>query len=396
MKQILLAILLILTVACSDSQGGLVLYNANIIDPEAGCIIQNQTIHIKEGVIESIVPSGRKIITAIDLTGKYVMPGLIDSHVHWTHFAVDSLSSAMLAAEYLKCGVTSVRDMGGNIIVANEYNSHLSVGDFPGPGLYCSAMWVTGDFELSEDDLKGWNSSDDCPWMRLVSVKDSTDAAIEKAVIQAKESGCVGFKIYDGYSADELSRMIPIMKKHGMKVWAHSSQGPAKALDVVSSGVESVSHSYMLIDNFFYKTSLSDQERSYLNYVLQKMKDNDVLLDATAHISNENDLVYNDQIIKTAYAYGIKFLVGTDYFGCAVPDEIRALSKCGLSNIDILRAATTYGARVLGHDDKLGTIAEGAQADIIVLPANPIDDLSVLEHVEMTISNGKCVYGNLD
>ncbi len=74
-----------------------------------------------------------------------------------------------------------------------------------------------------------------------------------------------------------------------------------------------------------------------------------------------------------------------------MPDEIKRLKECGISNIDILRAATLTGAEIIGQAGKLGVIAEGAEADIIVLPGNPVEDLDVLNSVEATIVDGRIV-----
>lgn len=378
-------------VSCSYNNE-LTLFNCNIVDTESGRILSNQTIYIKDGIIKKIAPSERNIKDGeVDLSGKYVMPGLIDSHTHWGSFAFDSTSAAELSKEYLKCGVTTVRDLGSNYINIKRYFDHLEAGHFQGPDVYYSSFWATGDYYLQDDDIKGWDGTKyACPWSRMFSVKDSTDQAIERAVLEAKAIGCTGFKLYINYSEEDLARIIPIIKKHGMKVWGHASQvHGAKAIDVAGSGIEVVSHAYMLADIFESRDSLTFEELEYVKQVCKALKKNDIVLDITAHISLEGDMPYSVDIIKEAYAAGVRFVVGTDYFGCAVPDEIKRLKECGISNIDILRAATLTGAEIIGQVGKLGVIAEGAEADIIVLPGNPVKDLDVLNNIEATILDGK-------
>jgi imidazolonepropionase-like amidohydrolase len=269
----------------------------------------------------------------------------------------------------LKCGVTTVRDLGSNFTNIKRYMDHLEAGHFHGPDVYYSSFWATGDYYLQDDDIKGWDGTKyDCPWSRMFSIKDSTDAAIEKAVLEAKEIGCTGFKLYINYSKDDLARVIPIIKKHGMKVWAHATQyNGAKSLDVAQSGVDVVSHSYMLSNDYTIRDTITACELDSIRTVCKELIKNNVVLDITAHIAISAEMNFAIPITKEVYSQGVEFVVGTDYFGCAVPDEIKQLKKLGFANLDILRAATSTGAKILGMAGKLGIIKEGAQADIIVL-----------------------------
>ena len=381
-------------VSCSYNNE-LTLFNCNIVDTESGRILSNQTIYIKDGIIKKIAPSERNIKDGeVDLSGKYVMPGLIDSHTHWGSFAFDSTSAAELSKEYLKCGVTTVRDLGSNYINIKRYFDHLEAGHFQGPDVYYSSFWATGDYYLQDDDIKGWDGTKyDCPWSRMFSVKDSTDQAIERAVLEAKAIGCTGFKLYINYSEEDLARVIPIIKKHGMKVWAHATQyNGAKSLDVAQSGVDVVSHSYMLSNDYTIRDTITACELDSIRTVCKELIKNNVVLDITAHIAISAEMNFAIPITKEAYSQGVEFVVGTDYFGCAVPDEIKQLKKLGFSNTDILRAATCTGAKILDMAGKLGIIKEGAEADIIVLPGNPVEDLNVLNNIEATILDGKKNY----
>ena len=258
------------------------LYNCNIVDTDSGEILYGQTVEVKDGVIIKISPSRKKIKKGeIDLTGKYIMPGLIDSHTHWGSFGQDSTMAAELSAEYLKCGVTTVRDVGGNVLNIKDHLKHVAEGAYMGPDVYYSSFWATGDYHIMDYDYRGWDGDKNaCPWSRMFSVKDSTDQAIERAVLEAKAIGCTGFKLYINYSEEDLARIIPIIKKHGMKVWGHSSQvHGAKAIDVAGSGIEVVSHAYMLADIFESRDSLTFEELEYVKQVCKALKKNDIVLD---------------------------------------------------------------------------------------------------------------------
>lgn len=405
MKRITLSLLLsVMAVAFLYAENKLVLYNCNIVDTENGKVIPSKTIHVENGKIVKIENAKKKLKKGqTDVTGKFVMPGLIDSHMHWGSFAFDSTSAEYMSKEYLKKGVTTVRDLGGNVKNIHNYLNWVKNGIMDGPRIYYCSFWATGEYYINPADFKGSEYKDCAPWSRKFSVKDSTDTAIEKAVLEAKEIGCMGFKIYINYTPEELARMIPIMKKHGMKVWAHSSQyNGAKAIEVANSGVEVMSHAYMLCDDFQEIEELTDEKKKYLGEVCEAMKKNNVVLDPTVVISAYNDMEFAIEIMKLAYAAGVKFVVGTDYmlpptkgdkgFLCAVQEEMKVLhEKCGISIPEILKAATVSGAEILDMQGRLGCVAEGAEADLLVLETNPLQSLEALKHIDTLILRGKVV-----
>ena len=372
----------------------IVLYNGNIIDTDTGEIRYNSTVYIKDGVVVDIQPSAKCCRTGeLDVSGKYIVPGLIDSHTHYSYYCEDSLSAASISSLYLRNGVTTVRDVGGNYRYIKAYNDMCNSGDIFGPDIYYSSIWATGAFVMPECHSAG---SDDVntAWSRMLSVKDSTDSALEEAVMQAKSIGCTGFKLYVNYSKSDLERLVPIFKKHGMKIWAHSSQVMgATAMDVAESGVEVMSHAYMIPKHFYPAASLAESDKEYVSAVLDKMLENDVVLDATYKLSLRNGTTFAADVIRTAYKKGVKLVVGTDLPGCELHNEIELLSKdCGITNIDLLRAATVTGAEIIGKKGTLGEIKVGTEADVIILKENPLVDLSALSDIDITISNGQVVY----
>ena len=184
------------------------------------------------------------------------------------------------------------------------------------------------------------------------------------------------------------------MKRHGMKVWSHASQVKgADALAVARSGVDAVSHAYMLCNDLTSRDSLTAAEKDYLRRVFRELRRNKVILDATAHISMyEGEMMYSREIISRAYKAGVKIVAGTDFFGSAIYDEILQLSRCGISNADILRAVTCYGVEILGMEGKFGSVRKGTMADLLVLASNPLEDISALGNVQMTLMAGIPVY----
>ena len=375
--------------------GSVTLYNCNVVDTKAGKILRGRTIEVRDGIITDISRAAASPGEGdVDMTGRYVMPGMIDSHVHWGIFSQTEELSETFSKDFLAAGVTTVRDLGSNYLNISRFNKGVRNGIYAGPRVFYSALWAAGNYFMDPMDSVGWEGTGDPPWSRKLNVSQCTDEEIEKAVLEAKAIGCTGFKLYINYSGQDLDRVVPVMKRHGMKVWSHASQVKgADALAVARSGVDAVSHAYMLCNDLTSRDSLTAAEKDYLRRVFRELRRNKVILDATAHISMyEGEMMYSREIISLAYKAGVKIAAGTDFFGCAIYDEILQLSRCGISNADILRAVTCHGAETLGMEEKLGTIREGAVADLLVLDSDPFEHISALADIRMTYVGGLPVY----
>ena len=375
--------------------GSVTLYNCNVVDTEAGKILRGRTIEVRDGIITDMSRAAASPGEGdVDMSGRYVMPGMIDSHVHWGIFSQTEELSETFSKDFLAAGVTTVRDLGSNYLNISRFNKGVRNGIYAGPRVFYSALWAAGNYFMDPMDSVGWEGTGDPPWSRKLNVSLCTDEEIEKAVLEAKAIGCTGFKLYINYSGQDMDRVVPVMKRHGMKVWSHASQVKgADALAVARSGVDAVSHAYMLCNDLTSRDSLTAAEKDYLRRVFRELRRNKVILDATAHISMyEGEMMYSREIISLAYKAGVKIAAGTDFFGCAIYDEILQLSRCGISNADILRAVTCHGAETLGMEEKLGTIREGAVADLLVLDSDPFEQISALADVRMTYVGGLPVY----
>ena len=375
-----------------SSVGSMNLHNCNVVDVESGKILKRRTIRIKDGIICEISRSSASSPSAedIDLAGKYVMPGLIDSHVHWGAFTPTDEIAESISKDFLAAGVTTVRDMGSNVLNIKKYNARIKEGAYSGPRVFYSALWAAGDYFMDPGDAIGWEGEGEPPWSRKINISNCTDAQLEQAVLDAKAVGCSGFKLYINYSEEDLRRVIPIMKRNGMKVWSHATQVKgADALQVAGSGVDVVSHAYMLCNDITSRERLSTDELVYLKKVCKTLRSNGVALDATAHISlYEGQMQYSREIISEAYRSGVKIIAGTDFYGNAIYDELVQLVSAGMSEADVLKAATASGAEVLGMKGKLGVVKKGAVADLLILDADPLDDISALKGVRTVIMGG--------
>ena len=189
----------------------------------------NMTVVVSGGRIVDVFTSGRKALPAgarvIDLKGKFMIPGLIDSHVHVATDptgrdanAPDRLRSALMG------GITSVRDMAGDAIVLRALAAAAVEPTFASPRIYYAA--VMGGPTFFEDPRTAASAhggkAGEVAWMRAVT----SETDIVKAVESAKQTGATGIKLYADIPPALVTRLATEAHRQGMKVWTHATIYP--------------------------------------------------------------------------------------------------------------------------------------------------------------------------
>lgn len=382
------------------------LYNTNIVDVEGGKIVPGMTVHIKDGRIARIVKAKKRVKKGqTDYTGTYLMPGLIDSHTHWGNNTMKPGYMRDMAESYLEDGVTTVRDAGGDARNVKLYKAEQDSGSIVGPDVYFSSFWAGPSYYGGRErmDTQG-HVTENAPWSQ--EIKDTTSSEqLERMILEAKEFGCTGLKLYNDISLDMLKKIVPLCREHGLKAWGHFATFPAVAREVVEAGVETVSHVYLIdgTEGFIpaFKTKrFSPAEIERRTSIFREMARRGTILDATVLIGmNDYRKEFVPRYVNEAYRSGVKIAAGTDWvrlengrINSVFMDELYLLAdSCGMSIPDVLRAATVVGAEVLGQVGKLGVIREGAEADLIVLKSNPLESLQALRQQLALYMNGKKV-----
>lgn len=383
-----------------------ILYNTNIVDVEAGKIVPGMTVHVRDGIIEKIVKAKKRIKKGqTDYTGTYLMPGLIDSHTHWGNNTKKADYMQGMAESYLADGVTTVRDAGGDARNVNLYKVEQDSGNIVGPDVYFSSLWAGPSYYGGRErvDTRGYET-ENAPWSQ--EIKDTTSVEhLKRMILEAKEFGCTGLKLYNDISFEMLKKIVPLCREHGLKVWGHFATFPADAREVVEVGVETVSHVYLIdgMEGFsqsFKNKRFSSAEVERRATIFKEMARKGIILDATVLIGmNDDRKEFVPCYVNEAYRLGVKIAAGTDWvqlengrINSVFMDELHLLAdSCGMSIPDVLRAATVVGAEVLGQVGKLGVIREGAEADMIVLKSNPLESLQALRQRLALYMNGKKV-----
>jgi imidazolonepropionase-like amidohydrolase len=233
----------------ADTLAHIAFTNATVIDGSGTGPVAKQTILVNRGVIEEVFETGSHPLPAgvrvVDLTGKFVIPGLIDAHVH---VATDPAGQDANAAATLRLallgGLTSVRDMAGDAIALKELAALSRRADAEMPRLYYAALMAGPSF-FTDPRTKAsahGGTPGELPWMKAVT--PATDMKV--AVREAKGTGATAIKIYADLPADLVTKITTEAHRQGMKVWSHSTIFPATALDAVDAGVDVISHAIYL------------------------------------------------------------------------------------------------------------------------------------------------------
>jgi len=407
----------------------IVLENINVIDVQSLEVINNQSLIIKNNMIQEVVPKkkihAKKGDIVLDMTDKYVMPGLIDSHVH--HATVpdsndnDEITRTRLR-HLLRGGVTSVRDMGGDTRVLSSLKRRAEIGAIQSPDIYYSV--IIGGQEFFSDPRTVASALGHTPgevdWMRAVDENTDFDAVM----LRALGTGATGIKIYAKVPANVIQMLSAAAKKHGLKVWAHAFVGPDKPRESVNAGVETLSHaadfSAEVVDHFYelrrkgqHITASQQAESFELDHYLpliNDMKKNATILDATMTVfertkekrGKRGELMHqwSQTFTKLAHENGVKVAAGTDgssdYFNMDYPlvhHEMQLLvSDAGFSPLEAIQAATLNGAQVIGINDQYGEVAAGKVANLVILDKDPSVDIKNTLAIAHVIKNGEFVY----
>jgi len=351
--------------------------------------------------------------TKVDLHGQYVLPGLIDAHVHLSGSGeADSQFSAPTgqmtlkilsnAQKNLMTGITTVRDLGGWSELEFDVRRAIQRGEFAGPRM-CLAGRFISITEAGADYYVG-----------MYRVADGVDEVIKAVREQVKHGadvikmGVTGAVLVESgvpgathFNFDEMQALVAEAKKFGKPVamHAHGIDGIRKAIE---AGVTTLEHGTCLYQD---------------PNVIQQMVERGVFLVPTLKVGWEIILAENSNIpdwimqknkdsqsdaersLKMAYEAGVQIAMGSDvgtplnYHGENAL-EVYWMEQAGLSKMDAIVAATGNAAKALRWDAWMGTLETGKVADLIVHAKNPLEDLRALadkESLQFVMKDGMVV-----
>lgn len=386
-----------------DGTGATPVPNANVL------IHDNQIIGVGASLENATIPTGESGLVQIDAKGAYILPGLIDSHVHLI-MQLESLESRISSpfslrfyksVEYMRrtldAGITSVRDAGGADLGTKQA---VEKGIIKGPRMQISTSILT----ITGGHVDFWNPSGiDTPLLATYpgmpnGVCDGVEE-VRKKVREVLRAGAEVIKVcstggvlsptdhpnFTQFSEEELRVIVQEGQfRNDIKVMAHA-QGSEGIKNAVRAGIHSIEHGIyldneaidLMLENgtFLVPTLLAPLAVVEIGEATGTMPQ--YALDKAREVVEDHA-----ESIAKAYKAGVKIAMGTD--AGVMPHgtnlrELNLMCKVGMSPMESIVATTKTAAECLGWEDKVGTLEKGKLADLIITKKNPLTDIQSLE-----------------
>ena len=433
--------------AQSKSPAIVVIHNVTIIDTTGGPAQPHRTVTVREGKIEKIeeVPysgmsgSGGKSTVHINGTGKFLIPGLWDMHVHTVFGDWFPQAKEITLPLFIANGITGVRDMGSNLETLQQWRTEIAAGTLIGPRMVMSGTMLDGpkprfpdsiaittpeDGRRAVDDLKKRGAD----FIKLQSLipREAVFAIAEEArkqgitfvghvpdSVRASEASNAGQKsfehligIFEGSSPVPLEdKFIAGSKSEGEFL---SGYDPARAEKLFA--LLAKNHTWQCPTlvwerggNLIEITDFAHDARA--KYVPAAWKDVTWkrFTDQVEHEFNTDDLATRKkfvakelEVVSAMHKAGVQFLAGTDtppgvyiFPGFSLHEELQRFVAAGFTPLEALQTATLNPAKFFGLDHKLGTVEKDKLADLVLLDANPLDDIRNTQKIAGVIANGR-------
>ena len=375
----------------------LVLTNANVIDGVSEKAIRQATVIVRDGKIVSVAATSTNIphyATVLDLKGRWLLPGLIDAHVHVNE------DQARVA---LESGVTTVRTGNGGVSVREQHRAGVSTL----PEVVASGPQVVRqpgqrffqEFPQLADMKDGVRGPDH---MRRI-IGALIDSGVDVIKILATERA--GLPEADPrrrtFTDEELVAATDAATLGGRAVMAHA-HGDEGASAAVRAGVRSIEHGTYLSDatlslmkargTFLVPTIIVNERYAAMGG--SGPQPNAIVADRSRAM-----LPLVRAVTTKALKMGVRIVAGSDNtyndkkYG--LQDELTELGRAGLSPMAAIKAATSVAAECLMINTRTGAIRAGLEADLIVVDRDPTADLEALREVLFVLNDGKIVTNRL-
>jgi len=367
------------------------LTNANLFNGTENKITENVTVFVRDGLIERIAAGDISVsddYQVIDAEGNYLMPGMFDVHTH-----IDSVARAKQAVE---SGVTTVRSASVTSFQDVALRELVRSGQLAGPEFLAAGIYVTpdlGETVLADPRLvalaDGVNTDDE---LRLL-VNINVDRGVD--VIKTRGTQRAGLPGTDPrqqvYTERQLGVVVDEAAKHGLPVLVHA-HGDEGARAAVLAGARSIEHGTYLSDETL---QLMKERGTWFvpTYVTMDAM-NEERYDYVLRLRGKHMVPQLERAIREALRIGVRIATGADHYYeedaiNRISIEVERFVQFGMSNFDALQTATTSSAELLQISDRTGRIAEGFEADLILIPDNPLTNIEALQDVLLVMSNGQ-------
>ncbi|MGQ0766179.1 MAG: amidohydrolase family protein [Gemmatimonadota bacterium] len=415
-------------------QRAIAITNVSIVDGTTDSARAGQTVVVTGKRITAV---GRRVpvpgnADVVDGTGRYLIPGLWDMHVH-----MDVPAGREVLPLYVLHGVTGVRDMAGEWPTIQRWKQEIAAGRLVGPRIVASGPYIEGG---------------DVPIPHILA-RTPTEAVA--AVDSLAKLGVDFVKLHSQFRRDVFFAAARRARERRMVVTGHVPRS-VTAIEASDSGLRSIEHllqipspctpaeSLALLPRFVVQGALNRCSSAPAAPIFERLRRNATWVvptlvaqyevahwpatsvpgDAFSHylpdtlrrfvasifpmpadVPPDADIVGRALFAKRMAAVdllsraGVGIMTGTDAPlrnsppGAGLHEEMQLLARSGMSNIDVIRAATIEPARYFSAPDTMGTVAPGMVADLVLLDANPLVDIANVSRISAVIWNGRLISG---
>ena len=426
--------------AQSSQPAAITIVNVTIVDTVGGRLLQHRNVTVRNGTIEDIrdamLPKSDKHALQVNGTGKYLIPGLWDMHVHMAFGDWFPHGKEITLPLFITNGITGVRDMGGELEVLQQWRKEISAGTLLGPRIVMSGPMLDGPqprFPSSTaiktpDD--GRRAVDDLKKRGADFIKLQSLIPREAVFAIADESGRQGITfvghVPDSVRASEASNAGQKSFEHLIGIF----EGSSPLEDEFLKGGKSVGKFVSTYDpkraealfallaknqtwqcptlvwerggnlielSDFAHDPLAKYVPAYWKDVTWKRFEADVKRDNVDELSTRRRFVDKElEVVNAMHKAGIPFLAGTDtppgvyvFPGFSLHQELQRFVAAGFTSLEALQTATLNPAKFLAMSDRLGTVEKGKLADMVLLDANPLDDIRNTQKIAAVVVNGR-------
>ncbi len=381
----------------------------------ASIVIRDRKIsEVREGYVD--VPGAR----VVDLRNSFVLPGLIDMHVHlrglddrfqarlqapFRDHEDEAYTALLNARKTLLAGFTTVRDLGGDPRTIMSLRDVIDADQFAGPTIVAAGSGISvsgghGDVNGLNRDLTNLyepqsintcNGADDC--RRAVREQISRGAEVIKFAATGGVLSNVPGGLNQQMMSDEMRAVVETARTFGRRVAAHA-HGVDGINAALEAGVDSIEHG-----TFTNERTFELYRRTGAYYVPTLLAPAAALADGErgaltpAQTQKAREAAGNaERSFERAHREGVKIAFGTDTGVSRHGDnaqEFALMVRNGMSPEAAIQSATVNAATLLGREKQIGTIEAGKDADIIAVDGNPLADIRELEDVDFVMRSGR-------
>ena len=419
----------------------LLLNNVTVVDVRTGTLLSEQTVILKRNHIAWVGPSKSaeypRNTASVNCRGLFLIPGLWDMHVHLVFGDWFPDAQEISLPLFIANGVTGVRDMGSELDIVQGWRDEIEAGRLIGPRIYTSgpmldgpkprfpssvAIATTEDAHRAVTDLKRRGAD----FIKLQSLvpRDAVFAIAEEAKkqeiafeghvpdsVRASEMSAAGMKsfehligIFEGSSPAEddflkgsktegrfLATFDPVRAASLAEMLAKNQTWQCPTLVWERGG------NLIDVSDFSKDTRVKYLPASWKNKTWKRFTEEITQGYGTDDLATRKKFIEKElEVVGNLHKAGVPFLAGTDtpagvhiFPGYSLHEELQRFVAAGFSPLEALQTATINPARFFGMEEQSGSVEKGKLADLVLLSANPLEDITNTQKIAGVIANGR-------